>query len=90
MDSSGWVTVTRGATSTFFVCQLGGLKSCEMVCFADLRAKENCGVHLPHGLLRQHSNRTVGRSDHLQDQEELCLPAGHEVSKTPTITLEMT
>lgn len=52
---------------------------------SDLRAEEDRGVHLPHGLLRQHRHRAVGRSDHLQDQEELSLPAGHEVSKTPSV-----
>ena len=33
---------------------------------------------MPHGLLRVHRDRAVGGLDHLQDQEELCVPAGHE------------
>merc|ERR1712210_95076 len=32
----------------------------------------------PSHLLRLHRCRPVGRSDHLQDKEELCVPAGHE------------
>lgn len=54
-----------------------GLNCCV---FADVRAEKDRGVHLSHGLLRQHRHRPVGRPDHLQDQEELRLPAGHEVS----------
>lgn len=34
---------------------------------------------MPHSLLREHSRRPVGRPDHLQDPQELRLPAGHEV-----------
>ena len=33
---------------------------------------------MPHSLLRVHRDRAVGGLDHLQDQEELCVPAGHE------------
>merc|ERR1712037_980243 len=36
------------------------------------------GVHLPHCLLRLHRGRPVGRSHHLQDQEALGVPVGHE------------
>ena len=36
------------------------------------------GVHLPHRLLRLHRDRPVGRPDHLQDEEELGVPAGDE------------
>ncbi len=89
MDSSGSVAFTgqstnKGynlATSTWYDLFV----MCVCVCsLSDLRAEEDCGVHLPHGLLCQHRHRPVGRSDHLQDQEELCLPTGHEVStKTP-------
>lgn len=82
MDSSGWVTFVRKTSSnSLFHHQL-----MQTMCSpSDLRAEEDRGVHLPHGLLRQHRHRAVGRSDHLQDQEELSLPAGHEVSKTPSV-----
>lgn len=46
---------------------------------ADLRAEEDCGIHLPHQLLCQHRGRPVGRPHHLQDQEELPLSARHDV-----------
>ena len=36
------------------------------------------GVHVPHRLLRLHRDRPVGRPDHLQDEEELGVPAGDE------------
>ena len=36
------------------------------------------GVHLPHRLLRLHRDRPVGGLDHLQDEEELGVPAGDE------------
>lgn len=48
---------------------------------ADLWAKEDHWVHLPHRLLRQHRGCPVGRSYHMQNQEELPLSAGHEVSE---------
>lgn len=48
---------------------------------ADLRAEEDCGVHLPHSLFHQHCDRSVGGSYHLQDQEELSLSTRHEVSE---------
>merc|ERR1712088_246601 len=44
----------------------------------DVRGQEDLGVHVPHRLLRLHRDRAVGRSHHLQDQEALRLPAGHE------------
>uniref|UniRef100_A0A673TE17 Sodium/potassium-transporting ATPase subunit alpha n=1 Tax=Suricata suricatta TaxID=37032 RepID=A0A673TE17_SURSU len=44
----------------------------------DLRAAEGGGVHVPHGLLRQHRGGAVGRPHHLQDPPQLGLPAGHE------------
>lgn len=50
-------------------------------CVSDLRTEENRGVHLPHSILRQYRGGTVGRFGHLQDQEELSLPAGDEVSR---------
>ena len=34
-------------------------------CRLDIRAEEDRGVHVPHGLLCQHRYRPVGRSDHL-------------------------
>merc|ERR1712037_443896 len=39
---------------------------------------EDSGVHLSHCLLRLHRYRPVGRSHHLQDQEAVSVPAGHE------------
>ena len=45
----------------------------------DVPAEEDRGVHLPHRLLYQHRDRAVGRSDHLQDQEELHPSARNEV-----------
>lgn len=45
----------------------------------DVPAEEDRGVHLPHRLLCQHCDRAVGRSHHLQDQEELHPSAGNEV-----------
>ena len=36
------------------------------------------GVHVPHRLLRLHRDRPVGGLDHLQDEEELGVPAGDE------------
>ena len=35
---------------------------------------------MPHSVLCVHCHRAMGRSDHLQDQEALPLPAGNEVS----------
>lgn len=46
----------------------------------DIRAEEDRGVHMPHCVLHQHCDRAMGRSDHLQDQEELGLPARNEVN----------
>lgn len=46
----------------------------------DIRATQDCGVHLPHGVLRQHRGGAVGGRHHLQDQTQLGLPAGYEVS----------
>lgn len=66
-DSSGSVT-SIGQTA----CEGDSLAVaawCELFLFcvppSDLRAEEDRGVHLPHGLLRQHRHRAVGRSDHL-------------------------
>lgn len=47
----------------------------------DLRAAQDRGVHLPHSFLHQHRGGAMGRCRHLQDQEELYLPAGHEVGE---------
>lgn len=47
---------------------------------ADLRAAQGCRVHLSHLILRQHCRGAVGWPHHLQDAQELRLPAGHEVS----------
>merc|ERR1712038_1863055 len=44
----------------------------------DLCRQEDPGVHLPHRLLRLHCHCAMGRSHHLQDKEELRLPAGNE------------
>merc|ERR1719323_1859297 len=44
----------------------------------DSYGQEEARVHLPHGLLRLHRDCPVGRSHHLQDQEALSVPAGHE------------
>lgn len=46
----------------------------------DIRAAQDCGVHLPHGILRQYRGGAVGGCHHLQDQTQLSVPAGHEVS----------
>lgn len=49
---------------------------------ADVRTAQDRGVHLPHGVLRQHRGGAVGRRHHLQDQTQLCVPARHEVGRS--------
>lgn len=44
----------------------------------DLRATKDSRVHLPHGFLRQHSDRTGGRRDDMQNSSQLPLPPGNE------------
>ena len=43
-----------------------------------LQRPKDPGVHLPHCLLCVNRDRPVGGLDHLQDQEELSVPAGDE------------
>ena len=43
-----------------------------------LQRSKDPGVHLPHCLLCVNRDRPVGGLDHLQDQEELSVPAGDE------------
>ncbi len=51
-----------------------------MCCVSDVRAAQDPRVHVPHGLLRLHRDRAVGRSDDLQDAPQLHCPPGHDVS----------
>lgn len=53
----------------------------------DIWTEEDRGVHVSHSLLRQYRGGTVGWCHCLQDQAELCLPAGHEVSLSACLFL---
>lgn len=44
----------------------------------DVRAAQDSRVHMPHGLLRQYSDRPGGRRDDLQNAAQLPLPTGNE------------
>jgi len=49
-------------------------------CSTDIRAEEDCWVHVSHSVLCQYCCCTMGWCHHLQDQTQLSIPAGHEVS----------
>ena len=46
----------------------------------DVRAAQGAGVHVSHGVLHVHRDRTVDGPHHLQDAAQLRHPPGHDVS----------
>lgn len=61
MDSSGYVCITfslfRPFMASFDLKMFNYLPLCLTL---DIRAEEDCGVHVPHCLLRQHRGGAVG------------------------------